>query len=160
MNYSLPQESMLTFLKLLKENSTNSALWLRIFQESINAANTIEALSGRVGEVIVQSKEMQLSDEALDTLCSFVTRFRSKNHSLQAAVHACEAQMEFTEFQTGCIVKSLNWLKERDEFYSQQILKMSKNDSVFAASGFRSSLIRDNQTWHAIREYCLVAQKI
>lgn len=160
MNRPLTQESMLTFLKLVKETSTNSALWLRIFQESINIANTVDALSNRISEVITQNSNMQLGDEALDTLFSFVSRFRSKNHSIQAVIHAYQAEMELSQSQSPCVLKTLEWLENRDAYYSEQLTLLSKNDSVFAASGFRSNLIKDNQTWQDIREYCLLAQKI
>ncbi|MEH6345467.1 MAG: hypothetical protein V7785_10315 [Bermanella sp.] len=159
MNNSLAQESMLIFLKLVKETSSNSALWSRIFQESINTANTVEALSSRISDVIIQNDEVQLGGEALDIIDSFVTRFRSKNHSIQAVIHAYQAEMKLAQAQSPCVLKTLEWLENRDEYYSQQAQLLSKNDSVFAASGFRSSLIKDNQTWQDIRDYCLFAQK-
>ena len=150
---------MLGFLKLVKETSTNSVLWVRIFQESINIANTVEALSNRISEVITQNNDMQLGDETLDTLLSFVTRFRSKNHSIQAVIHAYQAEMKASQSQSPCVLKTLEWLEDRDRYYSEQLSLLAKHDSVFAASGFRSNLIKDNQTWRDIRDYCLWAQK-
>jgi len=150
---------MLIFLKLVKETSPNSTLWLRLFQESINTANTVEALSSRISNVIMQNDQVQLGGETLDILCSFVTRFRSKNHSIQAVIHAYQAEMKLSQAQSPCVLKTLEWLENRDKYYSQQLQLLSKNDSVFAASGFRSSLIKDNQTWQDIRDYCRLAQK-
>ena len=160
MNYELSHETILEFLQLEKVFSLHDKLWLGIFQNCINAANTIEALSKRVGEVIVKSEAINFQQDNIDTLQAFLARLHFKTHSIQAAILACKNQETLSSHQSIILNQALQWLKEHDAYYRQQLDSICVDDSVFAASGFRSSLLRDNQGWQVIRMHCLGVYKI